>query len=273
MKGIAGAALLAVAVAISGCKPDAAIKQAQPIGRGMKVGQGAPPDPASAAASPAVSNPASGSVTGTIHFAGRPPQPLRIDMSMDPACGMSGGGENFAEQFVVSKGGLANVYLYLKDPPAALRSASAVSSRPTVLDQKGCRYTPHVIAIMAGGMVEFRNSDVTMHNIHTMPVMTGNEGIDLTQGPRGKPQIKQFNHAEIMLPVRCNVHPWMNAFINVAETPFFAVSDANGSFEIKGLPAGTYTLAAVHEKLGEQVQTITVSASQPAKADFTYTIK
>ncbi len=109
-----------------------------------------------------------------------------------------------------------------------------------------------MIAVMRGGSVEFRNSDVTMHNIHTMPVVMGNETIDVSQGPKGAPQVKPFLQPEVMMPVRCNNHPWMNAFINVSATPFFAVTDASGKFEIKGLPAGTYTLAVVHEKMGEQ---------------------
>jgi hypothetical protein len=130
-----------------------------------------------------------------------------------------------------------------------------------------------VIALMRGGTVEFRNSDVTMHNIHTMPTIVGNETIDVSQGPKGAPQAKQFKQPEVMMPVRCNNHPWMNAFINVSATPFFAVTDEAGRFEIKGLPAGTYTLAVVHEKMGEQTMTVTVAAKDSSTADFTYSMK
>jgi hypothetical protein len=140
------------------------------------------------------------------------------------------------------------------------------------MDQVGCKYVPHVIALMRGGSVEFRSSDGTMHNIHTMPT-GGNQTIDISQGPKGTPQIKQFNQPEAMIPVRCNNHPWMNAFINVSATPFFAVTDADGHFNISGLPAGNYTLGAVHEKMGEQTITVTVEPKETAKADFSFSVK
>jgi plastocyanin len=183
------------------------------------------------------------------------------------------GGDNYSEQYVVKGGGLANVYVYVKSGPPAAMSAPAVSAAPVVLDQVGCKYVPHVVAVMRGGVVEFRTSDGTMHNIHTLPTVAGNAPVDVSEGPRGAPETKRFDAPEIMLPVRCNNHPWMNAFINVAATPFFAVSDADGRFEIKGLPAGTYTLGAVHEKLGEQTMTVTVAAQEMGKTDFTYSMK
>src|SRR5260370_41177690 len=126
---------------------------------------------------------------------------------------------------------------------------------------------------MRGGSVEFRNSDGTMHNIHTMPTVVGNETVDVSQGAKGAPTQKPLEQPEVMLPVRCNNHPWMNAFINVSATPFFAVTDETGRFEIKGLPAGTYTLAVVHEKMGEQTMTVTVAPKKAGTADFTYSLK
>jgi plastocyanin len=213
-----------------------------------------------------------GTVSGTIHFSGEPPERVKIDMSMDPVCSMMGG-ENDAEQYVVNDGKLANVYVYVKSGPPMAMGYVGPMPAPVVLDQKGCRYTPHVIAIPRGGTVEFRNSDSTMHNIHTMPTVVGNETVDISQGPKGAPQTKQFRQPEVMIPVRCNNHPWMNAFINVSSTPFFAVTGADGKFEIRGLPAGTYTLAAVHEKMGEQTMTVTVAPKQTATADFTYAMK
>jgi hypothetical protein len=137
----------------------------------------------------------------------------------------------------------------------------------------GCKYSPHVIAVMQGGSVEFRNSDSTMHNIHTMPAEGVNAAVDVSQGPKGAPVVKVFAKPEIMLEVRCNNHPWMNAFINVAPTPFFAVTDAEGHFAISGLPAGDYVLGAVHEKMGEQDINVTVKPHETVKADYSFSAK
>jgi plastocyanin len=267
MRWMCGFLVVGVALSgLTGCKPSEAVRQARPIGNEARTAE--PVAPAPSALDPATL----GVVTGTVHFAGKAPQRLKIDMSMDPVCSMVGG-ENFAEQFVVHEGKLANVYVYVKDGPAAAMSAPASTSAPVVMDQVGCRYTPHVVALMRGGAVEFRNSDATMHNVHTMPAVAGNEPVDVSEAAKGAPQVKRFDQPEVMMPVRCNNHPWMNAFINVSATPFFAVTDAEGRFEIKGLPAGTYTLAAVHEKLGEQTMTVTVAPKGTEKADFTYSLK
>lgn len=249
-----------------GCKPSDAIKQGKVIDNGTKAEEHATPPSAPL-------NPATlGAVSGTIHFSGKAPARVKIDMSQDPVCSMMGG-DNFSEQYLVKDGGLANVFVYVKNGPPAAMSAPAVSAAPVVLDQVGCKYVPHVVGVMRGGSVEFRNSDGTMHNIHTMPTVAENAPVNVSQEARGAPETKRFDAPELMMPVRCNNHPWMNAFINVSATPFFAVTDAEGKFEIKGLPAGTYTLAAVHEKLGEQTMTMTVTAQETGKADFTYSMK
>ena len=112
-----------------------------------------------------------------------------------------------------------------------------------------------------------------MHNIHTMPTEVGNETIDISQGPKGAPVTRQFLKPELMMPVRCNNHPWMNAFINVSPTPSFAVSAADGRFDLRGLPPGDYVLAAVHEKLGEKTMNVHVAANAPTKAEFGFVAK
>lgn len=265
MFGSLSAAVITIALlsTLWGCKPNDAGKQ------GNEEGKKASPAVAVAPLDPATL----GAVSGTIHFSGKPPAPLKIDMSQDPVCSMTGG-DNFAEQYAVHDGKLANVYLYIKSgPPQAMSATGPQNAVVPVIDQIGCKYVPHVVALMRGGSVEFRNSDGTMHNIHTLPTADGSQPIDLSQGAKGTPQTKQFNQPEVMIPVRCNNHPWMNAFINVSATPFFAVTGADGHFTISGLPAGTYTLAAVHEKLAEQTMTVTVEPKGTASADFSFSIK
>lgn len=261
----AGIVMGGMVLGFTGCKPktpaQTSPETAQTNATPAPVQPAVPLDPATL-----------GTVSGTVHFAGKAPERIRIDMSQDPVCSMLGG-DNFAEQYVVHDGNLANVYIYIKSGPPAAMSAPATSVAPVVLDQIGCKYVPHVIAVMRGGSVEFRNSDGTMHNIHTIPAAGSNKEIDISQGPKGAPEVKSFAEPEIMMPVRCNNHPWMNAFINVSATPFFAVTDRNGHFEIKGLPAGTYTLAAVHEKMGEQTMIVTVKPHTTEAANFTYSIK
>ena len=254
------AALAALSLAgLAGCKPSEAVKQGAVLGNGSKPAN-QPLDPATL-----------GTVSGTVHFTGKPPERIRIDMSQDPACGLAGD-DNYTEQYVVHEGKLANVYVYVKSGPPMI-AAEAVNSNDTrMMDQKGCRYTPHIIAVRRGGSVEFRNSDSTMHNIHTLPAGDGKQ-VDISEAPKGASQTVQFKQAEIMMPVRCNNHPWMNAFINVADTPFFAVTDGDGHFNIAGLPAGTYVLGAVHEKMGEQTITITVKPHQTEKADVSFALK
>jgi plastocyanin len=250
----------AMAVATVGCRSNSADHE-KLADNATKTVPAAPLDPATL-----------GSVSGTVHFSGKAPERVKIDMSQDPVCSMMGA-DNFAEQYVVHNGTLANVFVYVKSGPTAAMSAPATSTAAVVLDQVGCKYVPHVVAVMRGGTVEFRTSDATMHNIHTIPEVAGNQAVDVSQGPKGAPQTRQFKEPETMMPVRCNNHPWMNAFINVSATPFFAVTDADGRFELKGLPVGTYTLGAVHETMGEQTMTVTVEPQQTGKADFTFAMK
>jgi plastocyanin len=146
----------------------------------------------------------------------------------------------------------------------------ASPTTPVVIDQKGCRYVPHMVAVMVDQPIEVHNSDMTMHNVHPEPTAVGNHESDITMAPMGKPITISFSQPEAMLSFRCNNHPWMEAMVNVASNPFFAISDDDGHYVINGLPPGTYTLAAVHEKLGEKVTTITVTPHGTVTANFKY---
>jgi plastocyanin len=256
------ALVLATTLLLAGCKPDAAVKKAEVIDHATSPAEAGQPLSAADLAN-------AGSIHGTVTFSGKAPERVPIDMSMDPACSLAPG-TNLTEQYIVSHGHLANVYIYIKS--GVPDSQAAPTAPSVVLDQKGCRYIPHVIAVQQGGTISFHNSDPTMHNIHMVPTV-GSETLDISQGPMGSPQTRQFNTVETMLPVRCNNHPWMSAFINVAPNPYFAVTGDDGSFTIAGLPPGTYTLAAIHEKLGEQDIQVTVPAKGAAKAKFTFANK
>jgi plastocyanin len=208
-----------------------------------------------------------GTISGTIKYAKKAPPRIEIDMAQDPACSLSADA-NYSEQSVVKDGKLQNVFIYVKDGLGD--KIYPAPSTPVQLDQKGCRYAPHVIGVQVGQPVQFTNSDPTMHNIHTTAETPVNTEIDISQPPKGGTTQRIFAKPELMIPVRCNNHPWMNAFINVSPNPFYAVSDENGHFEIRGLPPGTYTIVADHEELGQQTAQVTVGSKQTATADFAF---
>jgi plastocyanin len=204
-------------------------------------------------------------VSGTVNFAGTTPASQKIDMSMDPACKAQ---DVIFKPIEVTDGHLANAFVYIKaglpeahwDPPTA----------DAVIDQDGCRYHPHVLAVMTGQPVKIMNRDSTTHNIHPMPQIKGNREWNQSQPPEADPIIKTFNSQELMIPIKCNQHPWMKMYLNVMSHPFFAVTGKDGRFEIRGLPPGTYTLAVVHEKLGELTQQLTVGPKENKAVDFGY---
>jgi plastocyanin len=215
----------------------------------------------------AIDQSTTGSISGTVHFTGTAPAPVKIDMGFDPACAMSPRGENFSSPIAAKDGKLANVFVYVKNAPVI--ADWAIPKEHVVVDQVGCRYEPHVAGAMVGQTLEFRNSDSTEHNIHAMP--NQNPGWNESEAPKSQPILKHFDSPEVMLSVKCNQHPWMKMYVNVAANPLFAVTDASGDFEIKGLPPGDYTLAAVHEKLGEKTMTLKVTPKeQKSGVDFSF---
>ena len=203
-----------------------------------------------------------GSISGSVKFDGAAPKPSKIDMSQDPACK----GTNEAETLVADKGGLANVFVYVKDGLG--NRTFDVPKDPVVLDQSGCRYHPHVLGVMAGQNVQIKNVDPTTHNIHPTP--KDNREWNESQPPQAAPIEKSFAREEIMLPVKCNQHPWMKMYVSVVKSPFYAVTGPDGKYEIKGLPPGDYTIAFVHEKLGEQTQKVTVAPKEAKTVDQSF---
>jgi len=210
-----------------------------------------PIDPATAA-----------TVTGTVSFDGVPPKARLIDMSNDPGCK----GQSESEQVVVDNGRLANVLVYVKEGLGG--ESFAPPQQVVTIKQEGCRYVPHMAAVMIGQPVRFEDSDQTLHNIHPMPKK--NAEWNQSQMPNAPPIDKSFSNPELMIPVKCNQHPWMHMYLSVLGNPFFAVTGKDGSFRLQGLPPGTYTIAAVQEKYGEKTATITVGPKDDKSVNFAY---
>jgi plastocyanin len=224
--------------------------------------QPAAPSPAATPAATPIDPATAATVSGTVKFEGAAPKPAKIDMSQDPNCQ----GANVAENVVVSDGHLQNVFIYVKEGLG--NRAFDVPKDAVTLNQTGCKYHPHVLGVMAGQTIKIVNGDPTTHNIHPTP--KDNREWNESQAPKAAPLEKSFAREEVMLPVKCNQHPWMRMFVNVVKNPFYAVTGPDGKFEIKGLPPGDYTLAFVHEKLGEQDQKVTLAAKDAKTVDATF---
>jgi plastocyanin len=216
-----------------------------------------------------------GTITGVIAYNGTPPAPKKIDTSADPVCGQKDPNLQ-TEDTVVKDGKLANTFVYIKDGTLADGTkineyTFATPTAEVVLDQNGCHYRPHVLGVQTNQKVKITNSDPTQHNIHPTP--KNNPEWNQTQ-PNGAPPIeKTFARSEILIPVKCNQHPWMKAYVGVLKHPYYAVSGEDGSFTLKNVPAGTYTVAAWKEGGAtgtEKTMQVTVPAKGSAKADFTF---
>ena len=209
---------------------------------------------------------AQGRVSGTARFEGTPPAATALKMAADPVC-VREAKDTRSEAIIVADGGaLQNVFVYVKDGLGA--RTYPPPSTAVVLDQRGCRYTPHVFGVQVGQPVEIVNSDPTLHNVHALPKT--NDEFNFGQPVQGMRARRTFTKAEVMVPVRCDVHSWMNAYAGVVTHPFHAVTKADGSFDIKGLPPGTYTLDAWHERLGTDTQTITIDGKKDATVTFVF---
>lgn len=208
-----------------------------------------------------------GSVTGKILFTGKAPARKKVDMDEDPLCAKLHKSPVYDDTVEVGrKSALANAFVYIKtglegkkfEPP----------SDPVVIDQHGCWFVPRVLGMQAGQELKAVNSDPVTHNIH--PRAKVNREWNQNQPEGAEPAIRKFAWPEVMIRVKCNIHPWMKAWIGVVDNPYFAVTGADGSFEFKNVPPGAYTVEAWHEDLGTQDQQVTVTASGKAAAAFTF---
>lgn len=209
-------------------------------------------------------------LTGTINVKGTIPKPLQIDMSADPVCQQLNSKPE-TDHLIANENKLANAFVYVKNRELFQVYRFEEPDTEEVLERRNCRFMPHIIGLRVGQPFSIVNADRTYHNIHPTPKL--NHEWNQTQPPGSAPLRKAFHRAEVIIPVKCNQHPWEKAYIAVMDHPFFAVSDANGNFEIRGLPHGTYTLAVWHEQLGEQEMELTLVAGETRRVDFTFEAK
>ena len=208
-----------------------------------------------------------GTITGKVLLEGAAPENPIIKLSSDSACGSA---ETRAETYVVDNGGLKNVFVYVKDG-LGNKYIFDTPTEPVKLDQKGCHYVPHVVGVRTTQPLEISNSDATLHNVHGMP--KDNREFNQGQPIQGVKNTVTFNAPEVLIPFKCDVHSWMNAFVGVVSHPYFAVTGSGGTFELKTVPPGTYTIEAWHEKLGRQTQTVTVGDKENKELTFTFKVQ
>ena len=234
-------------------------------GEKTETKQAATAAPAGGAATPDLANGAT--VTGKVVFDGTKPVMKTIDMSANPTCmNAHKAAPQKSEEVVINDNGTVKyAFVWVK---AGLPDQTWQIPTSTVeLNQTGCMYQPHVIGIMAGQNIDIKNSDPTNHNIHPMPAI--NQEWNESQPPGSADKMQSFPRQEVMVPVKCQIHNWMRAYIGVVSNPFYAVTGDDGTFSLKGLPPGTYTIQVWQEKYGTQEQQITVGAKDSKTLDFT----
>lgn len=235
---------------------------------------GAGEKPAAVAEQPAATTPAgppvdlatAATITGKVLYKDGAPKRNRIRMDADAACSALHGTPVLSDEVVVNDNGtLRYVFVYVKEGLGD--RTFPTPKEPAVLDQKGCLYNPHVVGVQVNQDIQIVNSDQTTHNIH--PVPANNREWNTSMPPGSDKLVKSFPREELLIPVKCNVHPWMKSYIGVLKHPFFAVTGPDGTFTIKGLPPGEYTLAAWQEKFGTVEQKVKVGPKETKTVDFT----
>ena len=210
---------------------------------------------------------ADGSITGTIKYDGVVPHPKTIHMDADPVCYAVNKGNVHSSSLVLGDNNtMGNVFVYIKSGLKVVKLAQLTEA--AVINQSGCNYSPHVIGVMAGQKVKFLNPDGTLHNVHVMCQI--NPEFNASMPDFRKELEVTFDKPEFMFLVRCDVHPWMQAWMAVMAHPHFMVTKSDGQFEIKNLPAGIYEIEAWQEKLGTKTATVTVTDNSVQKIDFTF---
>jgi plastocyanin len=253
--GLLGIALAAAAMACGGGQ-ETSNKSAEPSA------------PAGTPAGQRVDTTTAGSVKGVVTLDGTAPKNEGIKMNADPVCVRENKTPQFQETYMVGSDGksLANVFVYVKDGLG--NYVYDTPTEPARIDQKECRYHPHVFGMRVGQPLEILNSDPTLHNIHALP--KNNSEFNNGQPIQGMKMTHTFDKPEVMVPFKCDVHGWMNAYVGVLPHPYYAVTKDDGKFELANVPPGTYTIEAWHEKLGPMTQSVTLGQKETKEITFSF---
>ena len=204
-------------------------------------------------------------ISGKITLTGTPPP--EIQLPLDAVCGKMHTGKVTTRHYVVGKeSGLGNVFVYLKEGAPK----TAATGEAPLLDQTGCLYEPYVMGVVAGQTFKVRNSDPMMHNVHATPKI--NSEFNFGQPLKGQVTEKNFPKPEVLVRLKCEVHAWMFAYVGVCDHPYFAVTDKDGNFTIKNVPAGNYTVEAIHLKAGAKMEKATVTKDEKKTLNFTLAV-
>ena len=209
---------------------------------------------------------AQGKIAGKITFAGTPAAAAKLKMDADPVCAAAHPDGAAAEDLVVNNGGIQNVFVYVKE---GVKGTFPAKTDPVVIEQKGCLYSPRVVGLQTGQPLKYVNDDQTLHNVHGMPKDNPQWNFAMPKFVKQK-ETSDLTKPEIMVHVKCDVHPWMSGYVGVLPHPFFAVSGKDGTYTIEGLPPGEYTIEAWQEKLGAQTAKVKVDGNGTTTSDFTF---
>ena len=213
---------------------------------------------------------AASTITGTVTFDGKPPTLTPLTMDADPACAKKHTGPVPNEMLTLGSGNtMGSVMVWVSKGLPAGKTWPAPKT-PVTLDQVGCQYKPHVMGIMVGQAYRILNSDGILHNIHTLPKV--NRAFNSAMPAERKEATTTFDKEEAIFHIKCDVHPWMSAWIGVFTHPFFSVTSADGKFTLSGLDPGTYEITAWHERLGMQTASITVGANDTKTQSFKFAV-